>query len=175
MSVINKDCKDYLIQAYIIERLVFVFKDKLKSKIFYNWILVLIFYTAHHYFYAFLCNKGEELPKSHKSYNYDIEKGGVAVAINKFYTKLEIKDKEYESAGEDYSALFNWSCFVRYNQFGCIANKVKEINLALNYLDRVKLVTFNDIGYNPERSGNFVIIKKVTENYLKHLLKSLHN
>jgi len=159
--MISETCRNYLKQAWKNEGLVLFIDNNCATKKFFNWIFVVIFYTALHYFYAFLESKGEKIPTSHKSKNkYDL--GGLDLAKNKFITT---KNNIVDSVGVDYEQLFKWSWIARYDpRMSAILGK-RELDAAKNILERIKVVSINEIGYRPiPKDGK---IKELSDDYIK--------
>lgn len=160
--MISKTCENHLRQAWKNERLVLFLRNNCSSKKFYHWIFVVIFYSALHFFHAFLENRGDSIPDKHKSKN-DNDLGGIDIAKNKFVT---MKNNIMQGVGADYEQLFNWSCTARYNPTASQLLGNKELEVALENLERIKVVAFNEIEHRPDSEGK---IKKVSEDYLKKM------
>jgi len=166
MHKIDGKCKQYLKQACINEELVLFLNKNCSSKRFFNWIFVVMFYAALHYFYAFLVFKGLSIPHSHKSKN-DFDLGALDLAKDKFYTN---KNGVIDSAGVDYQQLFQWSWDVRYNPNKIRMPSKKEVKEARRMLERIQVVVFNEIGFKPVFNKNKeVVLKKVKNKFIKHM------
>ncbi len=137
----RKRYEDYLKQALINEELVFFLCKNCHSKNFFKWVFVIIYYTALHYFCAFLVNKGDGIPKTHISKN-DYDEGDIDLAKRKFYT---VKNEISHSAGVDYEQLFFWSQDVRYNPDKLQLTSIDELETAIKYLKGIKIIMINEI------------------------------
>lgn len=159
----------YLKQARINEELVSFFDRSCKDKLFYKWAFVALYYSALHYFYAFLSNKNKNLPDNHKGAN-----GGNEMAERMFFT---IKDGIQDSAGADYNQLFKWGYDVRYKPERADVLEEEHLELAKKCLDGVKLVTFNEIGLMPKKhkSGEKIVVAEVKAPFLKDLYDKRKN
>lgn len=160
--VCNAETEKHLKQARINEELVLFLKNNCNSKKFFNWIFVASFYSALHYFCAFLSNRGDTIPDSHVGKN-----GGNDLARDKFFTT---KNEITEAVGEDYKQLYQWGYDVRYKPERAKNLGKENLKSALNYLEKVKFVTFNDTGFMPKKtkSKNIVVIE-AKEDYLKKM------
>lgn len=160
------DTEKYLKQARINEELVLFLARECESKIFFKWIFVSIFYSALHYFHAFLSNRGDAIPDHHVG-----ELGGNDIATDKFYTT---KNGISDSVGGDYNQLFQWGFDVRYKPERASLLGKENLDAALNSLERIKLVTFNDVGFMPKksRSGRSVMIQPADSDYVNRLYES---
>lgn len=158
----NNICENHLKQAWKNEKLVLFLSGNCSNQKFYNWIFVVIFYSALHYFHAFLANKGYDIPDKHKSKN-DLDQGGIDIAKDKFVT---MKNNIIQSVGVDYEQLFNWSCTVRYNPLAYQMLSSREINIALENLEKIKMVAVNEIEYRPVSHSK---IKRVSKEYIEKM------
>ena len=159
--MISANCEKFLRQALRNEEFVCFLSKNCKKKEFFNWVFVVIYYCALHYFNALLDNKGIKLPQSHKT--YDNHDGDVDLAGIHLYTN---KNNIIDSVADDYKNLFQWSQDVRYRSE---VLGESELKIAINVLMGIKLITFNEIGYRPEREKNVIQLIKSDEMYLNSL------
>lgn len=159
----------YLKQARTNEELVLFFDKNCKDERFYKWAFVALFYSALHYFYAFLLNKGVSLPDNHTG-----KDGGNEKADNYLFT---IKNGIQDSAGADYVQLFNWGCDVRYKPERAELLEEKHLEEAKKCLEGVKLVAFNEIGFRPKpsKSGKSIVVLEVKQKFLETMYKQRKN
>lgn len=153
----------YLKQARENEELVLFFEKNCKGKRFFKWAFVALFYSALHYFYAFLSNKGEKLPENHTG-----KDGGNEKAQNSLFTNSNgIQD----GAGGDYVQLFQWGYDVRYKPERAEALEESHLKLAKKCLEGIKLVSFNEIGFMPKVSttGKSIVVLDVKQKFLQDL------
>lgn len=158
------EVEKYLKQALVNEELVFILGQTCsKKRIHYKWMFVVLFYSALHYFNAFLSSKGESIPKKHEGTD-----GGIQKAMDKFITN---KNGITDSAGSDYKQLFQWGYNVRYMPERAELIKESDLGIAISCLDGVKLVTFNELEIIPKvsKSGKTLNIDKNCTDYLKDL------
>lgn len=163
------DVEKYLKQARINEELVLFFEKSCKGRRFFKWAFVVLFYSALHYFYAFLSNKGEKIPENHTG-----KDGGNEKAQNSLFTNSKgIQD----GAGGDYIQLFQWGYDVRYKPERAEVLEEKHLEFAKNCLEGVKLVAFNEIGFMPKasNSGKSVVISEVKQEFLQRLYNKRRN
>lgn len=153
----------YLKQACSNEQLFLYLRTECGDKLFLNWAFVAIFYSALHLFYAFLENRGDKIPRSHIGLD-----GAVEMAQNKFFTN---QDGKMDTAGWEYGQLFQWSWDVRYDPENTEMLKKESLNVAAKHLNKVKFVTFSEIGYRASKtnSGKNIFIKEVSADYLENL------
>lgn len=160
----NSEVEKYLKQALVNEELVLILKQTCsKRRVHYKWMFVVLFYSALHYFNAFLSNKGEAIPKKHEGAD-----GGIQKAMDTFITN---KNGIMDSAGSDYKQLFQWGYNVRYMPDRAELIKESDLEIAASCLNGVKLVTFNELGIIPKvsKSGKILNIDKNCTDYLKDL------
>jgi|GEM_PF-3812131 len=161
----SQECQSFLKKAKNNERLVDYLKDNCRNRAFFDWAFVVIFYSALHYFNAFLSYKGKGIPSSHIS--NAAKDGRIALAHSIFYTN---KNGIMDSVGSDFEQLFNWSCDSRYKYSvkGLLGNS--EFEAALRMLEAIKLVTFNEIGFRPKkRKGETIGFIKLSDSYRNSL------
>lgn len=162
------EVEKYLKQALVNEELVLLLGkicSKKKPLSPYKWMFVVIFYSALHYFNAFLSGRGEPIPKKHDGKDGRIEK-----AKSMFFTD---KDGIKDYAGGDFANLFQWGRDVRYNPEKAAIIKEADLVIAQSCLDGVRLVTFNDLDVSARisKSGKSLIIKEKDIDYLFDLHK----
>ena len=85
------------------------------------------------------------------------------MARDKFYTQ---KNDITHGAGADYSQLFQWGFDVRYKPYQAALINEKTLDVAINFLEGIKLTTFNEIGCMPEMEKGKIEIKQVSKDYL---------
>lgn len=165
----NPYCKSYLKQAKINEDLANYIKSNCPDKIYLKWVFVIVFYSALHYFHAFLIQKQKPLPVRHtKKNDYDI--GAVELAINEFYSEI---DGRAHSAGADYEQLFKWSLDIRYHPDRWDLIGTEELDIAFGYLEGIKFVTFNETGNRPKwkKQSKDYFFESVKPSYLFQLIE----
>lgn len=169
--MLDKKCSEYLIQARKNEELVFLIKNSFsKNKTFeniINWAFTILFYSAFHYFCAFLSNRGNKIPNYHTSKN-NVDQGMNELATSIFGTQ---KNEIIHFVGDDYNRLFQWSYEARYIPSRANLLSIEELKKAEILLKSIKLVTFNEIGYFPKINTKTkkIIIKEVKKEYLDSL------
>ena len=153
----------YLKQARTNEELVLFFDKNCKDKRFYRWAFVALFYSALHYFYALLRNKGEPLPDNHTG-----KSGGNEKADSLLYT---VKNGIQDSAAADYLQLFQWGFDVRYKPERAELLEEKHLEEAKKCLEGVKLVAFNETGFRPKssKSGKSISIIETKQKFLEEM------
>lgn len=153
----------YLKQARTNEELVLFFDKNCKDERFYKWAFVALFYSALHYFYAFLSNKGDALPDNHAG-----KYGGNEIANSSLFT---VKNGIQDSAGADYLQLFKWGYDVRYKPERAELLEEKHLEEARKCLEGVKLVAFNEIGFRPKpsKSGKNIVVSEAKQKFLEEL------
>lgn len=157
----------HLRQARENEGLVFFLCNECAKKYFFNWIFVVIYYTALHYFNAFLASKGKRIPNTHRDKS-SYELGSINMAKEIFFTN---KNCISHGVGDDLGQLLKWSYDVRYDPDKSKLLGNEEIKVALNHLRGIKVVAFNEIEYMPDWDieREKILIKKVPKSYIKGL------
>ena len=154
--MLDYECEKHLKQACINERLVYFLYTDCRDKIFYKWLFVVAYYSALHYFSAFLKYTEHSVPMRHKSFLEG--EGLVDLAKRIFDTKFD--DRKFDFAGDDYEQLFKWSNIVRYYPER-ESELDKQAKAVLSFLDRIKLVTFNETKHIPKIKKGKILIKKL--------------
>ena len=169
MMSIMGDYKEYMIQARINEELVLFLNKNCNEKSFFNWIFVVLYYSAYHYFCSLLSYKGDKIPISHKSRgNSYIERGDVDLALDKLVTT---KNNRTDAAGTEYEQLYQWSCDIRYNPKRTSLFIENNLNVALKHLEGIKFVVFNEIGLRAIKERKKIKIVKIKDVYLDDLFE----
>lgn len=161
-----KKIHEHLAQAYINEQLAKHLYIDCKTRFYDKWVFVAIFYSALHYFGAFLESHGEHLPSFHKSNFYAT--GCIDLAKDKFSTS---RNSIIDEAGTDYKQLFQWSHNVRYSP--SLAQKLSPqmVDIAFSSLERVKLVTFSETGIRAKKVKKRVKVVNVNQSYIDDLAR----
>jgi len=150
----------HLEQALANENLAQHINCSCKGACFFNWFYVALFYSAMHYFGAFLESRGQHLPRVHAG-----DEGALSLAKDKF-VYIDNKEGKSMSAGEDYSALFDWrhdACYKFGTKFF-----PKDSKVGIDALERIKFVVFSQtkMKIKLSKKKNF-IVEKLTNNELK--------
>jgi hypothetical protein len=159
---------DCLIRAHQDEAFIQHLTQNISTKPYYNWILVVLYYTAMHYFNAFLLSKypGQKLPSSHythRDYKTGIEQPG---DIKEAEEKFCITNGEAVAVGIEYGQLFNWSHDVRYTARYNYPIDTRIILEAQQFLNRIKWVTFKTVGKYVKKK---IIIAPVNDGFLLNI------
>jgi len=164
--------KKYLKQALVNESLFVYFaklhKESINQQPYINWLFVAAYYSALHYFYAFIICKGKceaELPRSHMSCKDSL--GDLEMAKWSFCS-VDSHGKA-DAVGEYYVQLYDWSYDVRYVPHKYDRLGEAEIRITLLALKRIKCVVQNESGYIFKLAGGEIVLSRSVERDLLRL------
>lgn len=159
----NNNFEDHLKQALMNEELVSLIEKgcSKNDRNKYNWVFVLIYYSAMHYLHAIIVKKGGIPPTDHTGPN-----GDVVASIKHFVTKSEHLKYPDTSLGSAYETIFQYGSEARYNPKRSLILNDNELKEAKQILNEAKFIAINETGYEP------IFIKRSKLHKVIHITKT---
>jgi len=173
--------KNYLKRAFLNEKFFESIDWDNKHKQHISWSTTVLFYSALHYFNAFICEKVKpnSIPNSHntrkiKKKEIEIE-GRTPMAVR--ILKVDLPQKGIHEAGTAYKSLFQTSQSSRYGMSADFLSE-KDFKLAKKNYDKIKNIVLYELKChvcdNPNKdASNQVCINISSREKIKEIMANI--
>ena len=181
------ETKTYLERAYLNEKFFSHINWDAEFKPYSNWSVTILFYSAVHYFNAFICQTlgPDKVPTTHRTFPIYNKQGKKIREVlgrtdmAKKHLKVDLPITGVREAGNYYENLFKSSQNFRYEIYANFVSE-KELEFAKNNFNRIKKIVCYELSCKicdnaNKEASNLICVDKLSRKELNALAENIIN